>query len=71
MLNAGVFLIECFGLWVSGLVFSLNGLDDSVSVDSGQLWCQTIVKDRKNCQEILLRVMRTLSVALDTTLQRV
>ena len=29
MLNAGVFLIECFGLWVSGLVFSLNGLDDS------------------------------------------
>ena len=29
MLSGGVFLIECFGLWVSGLVFSLNGLDDS------------------------------------------
>ena len=28
--------IECFGLWVSGLVFSLNGLGESV-VDSGQL----------------------------------
>ena len=29
MLDAGVFLIECFGLWVSGLVFSLNVLDES------------------------------------------
>ena len=24
ILGAGVFSIECFGLWVSGLVFSLN-----------------------------------------------
>ena len=24
-----MFLIKCFGLWVAGLVFSLNGLDES------------------------------------------
>ena len=29
ILGAGVFSIECFGLWVSGLVFSLNVLDES------------------------------------------
>ena len=29
MLDAGVFSIACFGLWVSGLVFSLNVLDES------------------------------------------
>ena len=26
-----MFSIECFGLWVSGLVFSLKGLDESGS----------------------------------------
>jgi hypothetical protein len=29
MLDAGVFSFACFGLWVSGLVFSLNVLDES------------------------------------------
>ena len=29
ILGIGVFSIECFGLWVAGLVFSLNGLDES------------------------------------------
>ena len=35
MLSAGVFSIECFGLWVSGLFSSLNVLGESVN--SGQL----------------------------------
>ena len=29
ILGAGVLSIECFGLWVSSLVFSLNGLNES------------------------------------------
>ena len=29
ILSVSVVSIECFGLWVSGLVFSLNGLDES------------------------------------------
>ena len=29
ILSAGVFSIECFGLWVAGLDLSLNGLDES------------------------------------------
>ena len=70
MLDAGVFSIECFGLWVSGLVFSLNELNDLV-LDSGQLWCQTIVKERMQWQETLLTVMRALPVAVGTSMQRV
>ena len=48
MLNAGVFLIECFGLWVSGLVFSLNGLDDSVCGFSATL----VSNNREETEEL-------------------
>ena len=66
-----MFSIECFGLWVLSLVFSLNVLVDSVVMGSGLLWYQTIVKERKKRQEMLLRVMRALSVALGRIMQRV
>jgi hypothetical protein len=70
MLSVGVFSIECFGLWVSGLVFSLNAWDEM------WLWIHrylnaTIVKERKKQQEMLLRVMRASPLALGTTIQRV
>ena len=43
MLCAGVFSIECFGLWVLSLVFSLN-----VLVDSGDGFWATLVSN--NCE---------------------
>ena len=47
MLSAGVFLIECFGLWVSGLVFSLHGL-----VESGcGLWAILVSNNREGTEE--------------------
>ena len=42
MLSIGVFSIECFGLWVAGLVFSLNGLDES-----GCGFCATLVPNNR------------------------
>jgi len=42
-LDAGVFSIECFGLWVSCLVFSLN-----VLVESGVGFWATLVPN--NCE---------------------
>jgi hypothetical protein len=32
-LGAGVLSIECFGLWLSGLVFSLNAKGENVAED--------------------------------------
>ena len=55
---------------MSGLVFSLNVLNE-FGVDLKQHWCHTIVKERKKRQEMLLRVMRALSVALGRIMQRV
>ena len=46
ILGAGVLSIECFGLWVSGLVFSLNAKGD-VAEDLQKFESQTIVKERK------------------------
>ena len=70
ILGAGVFLIECFGLWVSGLVFSLN-VPNEFGVGFWQLWCQTIVKERKQWQETLLTVLRALLMTLGRIMQRV
>ena len=42
-----MFSIECFGLWVAGLVFSLNGLDDS---DCG-LWATLVPNNREGIKE--------------------
>ena len=42
MLSIGVFSIECFGLWVAGLVFSLNGLNDSLC----GLWATLVPNNR-------------------------
>ena len=47
MLSIGVFSIECFGLWVAGLVFSLNGLDDSGS----GLWATLVPNNREGMKE--------------------
>ena len=47
MLDAGVCLLECFGLWVSVLVFSLNAKGENVAEDLQKFESQTIVKERK------------------------
>ena len=44
MLGAGVLSIECFGLWVLGLVFSPSAWDENVAEDLQNFECQTIVK---------------------------
>ena len=44
-----MFLIECFGLWVSGLVFSLNGLDESGS--GCGLWATLVPNNREGMKE--------------------
>ena len=43
----------------------------NLAVDSGQLWDEIIVKERKKRQEMLLRVLRTLLVTLGRIVQRV
>jgi len=46
MLSIGVFSIECFGFWVAGLVFSLNGL-----VESGcGLWATLLPNNRERTE---------------------
>ena len=48
MLSIGVFLIECFDLWVAGLVFSLNGgLDES----GCGLWATLVPNNREGMKE--------------------
>ena len=42
-----MFLIECFGLWVSGLVFSLNGLDES----GCGLWATLVPNNRDGTEK--------------------
>ena len=42
-----MFSIECFGLWVAGLVFSLNGLDDS----GCGLWAILVPKNREGMKQ--------------------
>ena len=42
-----MFSIECFGLWVSGLVFSLNGLDES----GCGLWATLVPNNREGMEE--------------------
>ena len=42
-----MFSIECFGLWVAGLVFSLNGLDVSVC----GLWATLVPNNREGMKE--------------------
>ena len=51
-----------FSLWMGWV---------NLAVDSGQLWDETIVKERKKRQEMLLRVVRALPVALGRIIQRV
>jgi hypothetical protein len=63
-------MITCNQIEKLGFVFSLNGPVESW-LDSGQVWCQTIVKERKKWQEALLRVMRALPMALDRIIKRV
>ena len=46
MLSIGVFSIECFGLWVAGLVFSLNGLDES----GCGLWATLVPNNREETE---------------------
>ena len=46
ILGAGVFSIECFGLWVSGLVFSLY-----VQVESGCEFRATLVSNNREGTE--------------------
>ena len=47
MLSAGVFVIECFGLWVAGLVFSLNGPDES----GCGLWATLVPNNREGMEK--------------------
>ena len=47
ILGVGVFSIECFGLWVSGLVFSPSAKGENVAEDLQKFESQTIVKERK------------------------
>ena len=47
MLSIGVFSIECFGLWVAGLVFSLDGWDESVC----GLWATLVPNNHEGMQE--------------------
>ena len=42
-----MFLIECFGLWVAGLVFSLNGLDES----GCGLWATLVPNNREGMEK--------------------
>ena len=70
ILGVGVFSIECFGLWVSGLVFSLN-VPNEFGVGFWATLVQTIVKEQMQWQETLLAVMRALLVTLGRIMQRV
>ena len=47
ILGIGVFSIECFGLGVAGLVFSLNGLDES----GCGLWATLVPNNREGMKE--------------------
>ena len=47
ILGIGVFSIECFGLWVAGLDFSLNGLDES----GCGLWATMVPNNREGMEE--------------------
>ena len=47
MLSICMFSIECFGLWVAGLVFSLNGLDES----GCGLWATLVPNNREGMKE--------------------
>ena len=40
--------IECFGLWVSGLVFSLNGLDES----GCGFWATLVSNNRERTEDM-------------------
>ena len=42
-----MFSIECFGLWVAGLVFSLNGLGES----GCGLWASLVPNNREGMKE--------------------
>ena len=44
MLGAGVLSIECFGFWVTGLVFSPSAWDENVAEDLQKFESQTIGK---------------------------
>ena len=48
MLGVGVVSIECFGLWVSGLVFSLNVLDES----GCGFWATLVLNNREGTEEL-------------------
>jgi hypothetical protein len=54
---------------VASILYSI--IHAKLAVDSGQLWDETIVKERKKGQEMLWRVLRVLPVALDRIKQRV
>ena len=43
-----MFSIECFGLWVAGLVFSLNGLDES----GCGLWATLVSNNRERTEDM-------------------
>ena len=47
ILGVGVLSIGCFGLWLSGLVFSPNAKGENVAEDLQKFESQTIVKERK------------------------
>ena len=42
-----MFVIECFGMWVAGLVFSLNGLDEC----GCGLWATLVPNNREGMKE--------------------
>ena len=70
MLGAGVFSIECLGLWVSGLVFSLNGLGEF----GCEFWATLVPNNRAGTEETTRDIVEgceALLVALGTTMQRV
>ena len=48
MLSIGVISIECFGLWVAGLVFSLNGSDDF----GCGLWATLVSNNRERTEDM-------------------
>ena len=48
ILGAGVFSIECFGLWVSGLVFSLN-VPNEFGVG---FWATLVSNNREGTEEL-------------------
>ena len=49
-----MFSIECFGLWVAGLVFSLNGLDES----GCGLWATLVPNNREGTEEMTKAVAK-------------